>query len=450
MSRYQITVCGLGPGGLGDVSERTKEAIRDADRCFLRTAQHPSASLAPDAATFDHLYETADNFDQVYRAIAEELKAAAADGARVTYAVPGSPLVLERTVRYLREDPEVDVVLLPAISFLDSIWACLGIDPVEESVRLVDGHTFARDAAGERGPVLIAHTHANWVLSEVKLAIDAGPEQKAVILQAIGTPDERVVEVEWPELDRTLEADHLTSVYIPHITAPVAQELQRTVDLMHRLRNDCPWDGEQTHQSLRRYLVEEAYEVIEAIDQLDPDEPETYIDLEEELGDLWFQILFHSELATEAGQFTIADVARTVHDKLVARHPHVFGDVEVANADEVVANWEATKKVEKSRESIMDGIPAGIPALLLADKVLKKASRAGVVVDEAQTAALIDAASSDTETELGQLLLAIAERARKRGLDPEAALRTAAQSAANRFRTSEHAAEGPTVDWVFG
>ncbi len=450
MSRYQITVCGLGPGGLGDVSERTKEAIRDADRCFLRTRQHPSASLAPDAETFDHLYETADNFDEVYRAIAEALKAAAENGASVTYAVPGSPLVLERTVRYLREDPDVDVLILPAISFLDSIWARLGIDPVEESVRLVDGHTFARDAAGERGPVLIAHTHANWVLSEVKLAIDAGPEQKAIILQAIGTPDERVVEVEWPDLDRTLDADHLTSVYIPHITAPVAQELQRTVDLMHRLRNDCPWDGEQTHQSLRRYLIEEAYEVIEAIDQLDPDEPETYIDLEEELGDLWFQILFHSELATEAGQFTIADVARNVHDKLVARHPHVFGDVEVADADAVVANWEAIKKIEKSRESIMDGIPVGIPALLLADKVLKKASRAGSVVDDAQTDAAVRDATFDTEADFGRLLLALVERARKHDIDPEAALRHAALAAANRFRAGEHSAGGPATDWIFG
>ena len=450
MSPYQITVCGLGPGGLADVSERTKQAIAAADRCFLRTSRHPSASLAPDATSFDHLYESADTFDEVYLAIAAELKAAAATGASVTYVVPGSPLVLERSVRYLREDPEVEVTLLPAVSFLDSIWATLGIDPVEASVRLVDGHTFARDAAGERGPLLVAHTHANWVLSEIKLAIDAGPEQKAIILQAIGTPDERVVEVEWPDLDRTLEADHLTSVYIETVTAPVAQELQRSVELMHRLRNDCPWDGEQTHESLRRYLIEEAYEVIDAIDNLDPDNPETYIDLEEELGDLWFQILFHSELASEAGQFTIADVARTVHDKLVSRHPHVFGDVMAHDAATVVANWEAIKKDEKSRGSVMDGIPAGLPALLLAEKVLKKASRSGVLVDQAAIDNIINGEWDPNEAEVGRLLLALVELARQNDIDAEAALRSAALAAANRFRAGEHNQDGHSNDWIFG
>ncbi|MEZ5342137.1 MAG: MazG family protein [Acidimicrobiales bacterium] len=407
MPTPRITICGLGPGGLGEVSARTVEALASADQCFLRTSQHPSASLAPNAVSFDHLYDVADTFDDVYRAISVQLKEAAATGASVVYAVPGSPLVLERTVRYLRDDPEVDIELIPAVSFLDAIWARLDIDPIESSVRLVDGHTFARDAAGERGPLLVAHTHANWVLSELKLAIDAGPEQKAIILQAVGTPDERVVEVEWPELDRTIEADHLTSVYIETVTAPVAQELQRSVDLMRRLRAECPWDRKQTHESLRRYLIEETYEVIDAIDNLDPDDPETYIDLEEELGDLWFQILFHSELATEAGQFSIADVARTVHDKLVQRHPHVFGDVSVNNADDVVANWEAIKKDEKSRSSVMDGIATSLPALQLAEKVSPRPGGPTPIDADAVTRQLMSI-DFNTSDELGVVLLALA------------------------------------------
>ncbi|MEZ5226825.1 MAG: MazG nucleotide pyrophosphohydrolase domain-containing protein [Acidimicrobiales bacterium] len=131
--------------------------------------------------------------------------------------------------------------------------------------------------------------------------------------------------------------------------------------VVHRLRQDCPWDQDQTHASLRKYLVEESYEVLDAIDQLvdadDDDVSAAYADLEEELGDLLFQVLFHAELAAEAGEFGIADVARTMHDKLVGRHPHVFGDVVANDAAAVVANWEAIKKVEKQRSSIMDGIP---------------------------------------------------------------------------------------------
>ena len=368
-------------------------------------------------------------------------------------------MVLERSVRHLRGDDRVDVSLVPALSFLDVAWARLGIDPVEESVRLIDGHTFARDAAGERGPLLVAHAHARWVLSDIKLAIDAGPEMTAVVLQGLGTENERILEVPWPDLDRTFDPDHLTSLYLPEVTAPVARELQKTVELMHRLRQECPWDQEQTHASLRRYLIEESYEVLEAIDgvvrQLDRAEGhgDAYADLEEELGDLWFQVLFHAELAAEAGQFTIADVARNVHDKLVARHPHVFADIEVADAASVAENWEAIKKVEKGRSSVLDGIPSALPALMLADKMVKKASRAGKPVDSEQLADVLreglDGSLLDVDR-VGNLLLAVAAAAHGSGIDAEDALRRAALAAGDRFRAIETSHPDTSSNWLFG
>ena len=320
--------------------------------------------------------------------------AAAAEHGRVLYAVPGSPVVAEHTVELLVADERVAVELVPALSFVDLAWVRLGIDPVERGVRLVDGHRFGVEAAGERGPLLVGQCDDPDVLSDIKLAIgdvldatdaggdgdvldatDAGDASRrgdgeaptVIVLQRLGLPDESVVELPWHELDRAIEPDHLTSVYVPALAAPVAGEVAAFAEVVRRLRADCPWDREQTHHSLRRHLLEEAYEVLEAIDHLDVEAGEGFDHLEEELGDLLFQVVFHSVLAAEEGRFTLADVARGVGAKLIGRHPHVFAGATAADADEVAAGWEQLKKAEKGRASVMDGIPdrpAG-PALRL-------------------------------------------------------------------------------------
>ena len=376
----RIVVVGLGPGGHEHVTDETRHAIDRLEHRYLRTAIHPSADLVGDAITFDHLYESADTFDDVYTEIAATLVAAAAAHGEILYAVPGSPLVLERTVRHLRGRDDIDLVVLPAMSFLDVAWARLGIDPVEAGVRLVDGHEFATAAAGERGPLLVAHTHANWVLSEIKLAVDgATGDERVTILQALGTPDELIVETTWAELDRTVTADHLTSLWIPELATPVGAEYVRFHQLTRLLREQCPWDIEQTHETLVPHLLEETYEVVDAIDGLDPDDPTTDDDLIEELGDLLYQIEFHATIAEQEGRFTIADVASGIHDKLVRRHPHVFGDLVGSDlgTDEVLANWDDIKRAEKSRSSVFDGIPRSMPALAYAAKVGAKASKVG-------------------------------------------------------------------------
>lgn len=462
-----VTVCGLGPGGHDRLTAETRNVLAGAARRFVRTLRHPTADLAEldGAVSFDDVYERADTFDDVYREIAETVATAAIGSDEpVVYAVPGSPLILERSVRRLLTDDRIDVTLLPAISFLDDVWARLALDPVEESVRLVDGHRFEHHAAGERGPLLVAHVHAQWVLSDIKLAIDAGPEQRAVVLQRLGTPDERIFEVAWPDLDREVEADHLTSLYLPEVTEPVAQELVRSVQLMRRLRQDCPWDRDQTHASLRRYLIEETFEVVDALDALTADEP-AYADLEEELGDLWFQILFHAELAAEEGQFTIADVARSLHDKMVDRHPHVFGKPdrqageqsetppsEVLPSEALQASWDRIKGLEKDRSSALDGIPTALPALALAAKTLSRASRAGVAADFGVDEVVVGerATVGIDEATLGRRLFELVALAGRNDLDPEAALRLAVRAAASRFRREELEDGGPAASWVLG
>ncbi len=318
------------------------------------------------------------------------------------------------------------------------------------------------------------------MLSAIKLSVEAAPGGPVTVLHHLGLEDERVWEVAWDELDRSFAPDHLTSLWIPELAAPVAGELVRLDELVHTLRERCPWDRRQTHGSLARHLLEESYEVLEAIDAVARSTPRStraspprrrpasaadgaagdaeeraVAHLEEELGDLLFQVYFHATLAAEAGRFTLADVARGVHDKLVSRHPHVFGDVTADTPEEVATNWEAQKLTEKGRTSVTEGIPAALPALALAAKLQRKALAVGMVLptvaDEAtELAARVGRLSSVghdgpvTDGEgggaagaeaIGDLLFSLTNVARLLGVDPETALRIRAGRVPRRGRT---------------
>jgi len=434
--RPRIVVCGLGPAGPDLVTAATHDAVARIPQRFLRTARHPAAGVVGEVPTFDHLYDVADSIDAVYTTIVEALVAAAAERGEVLYAVPGSPAVAERTVELLLADDRVAVDVLPALSFADLAWVRLGIDPVERGVRLVDGHRFEIEAAGEWGPLLVAQCDDRHVLSDVKLVLGeaaehAGCDEVAVtVLQRLGLPDERIVELPWPELDRAVRPDHLTSLYVPRLVTPLASETAAFAEVVRRLRAECPWDRQQTHQSLRHHLLEEAYEVLEALDHLDVEAGEGFDALEEELGDLLFQVFLHARLATEEGRFTLEDVVRGISDKLVGRHPHVFGDATVDSADEVAERWERLKKAEKGRTSVMDGIPATLPALAYALKVQRKAASQGV-----DWRTLVE--GDEAPGALGRRLLDVVDDARTAGDDPETELRVAAEVVRDRFRQSE-------------
>ena len=438
----RVTVVGLGPGDPELVTRATAQILAGPAPVFLRTSRHPSARLAGTAVSFDDVYDGADTFAGVYATIADRLVAAATEHGEVTYAVPGSPLVLERTVALLRARTDVETVVHPAVSFLDEVWRVLGIDPVEAGVRLVDGHEFAVSATGVTGPMLVAHTHANWVLSDIKLALEEpAPDTQVVLLHHLGLPDEQVVRTVWADMDRVIEADHLTSLWIPSLSSPVAAEMVRFHELARTLRARCPWDIEQTHRTLVQYLLEEAYEVVDAINALDPDDPSTDEDFIEELGDLLYQVEFHAAIAEEEGRFTMADVVMRVHDKLVSRHPHVFGDVQAATSAQVESNWDEIKKVEKpARTGIFDGLAESAPSLQYAHKSQQRAAKIGFDWPDAEgalakiaeeTAEVRAAAQTgDPEalaTEIGDLLFSAVNVARHLGVDAESALRASVQ-----------------------
>jgi tetrapyrrole methylase family protein/MazG family protein len=473
--RPHVVVVGLGPAGTDLVGPGAADLLGDPGRTWLRTARHPAAAAAGGAHTLDDAYDSAGTFDEVYAVIVERLVAAAAAASpeAVVYAVPGSPLVAERTVELLRADARVEVTIVPGLSFLDLAWSALGIDPLTAGVRLVDAADFAEVAATERGPFLVAQCWSRHLLSDVKLAVrdDDAETPRPVLLHHLGLDDEMVVEVDWWEIDRTLEPDHLTSLYVPRFAAPpgaaAGAEVGRLVALMDTLREQCPWDRAQDHTSLMPHLVEECYEVLDALSALSAAPAAAAgaanVHLEEELGDLLFQIVFHARLGAEDGAFDMAGVARKVHDKLVHRHPHVFADVEAHDAGQVMENWEEIKRSEKGRASVTEGIPAALPALVYASKLSRKARSVGVEphdgdAKEAATdlAALTRLAAGATphpddplvrdervERQIGNLLFAIVNLAQRVGVDAERALRERALVLRDDIRRAEGVPDAP-------
>ncbi len=470
----RIDVLGLGPAGPELITTEVRELLERGGPVFLRTTRHPSATGVEASGSFDHHYERAATVEEVYASIADDLVAVALAEGSIVYAVPGSPSVAERSVVLLSahqsvRSGEVELVVHPAVSFVDLAATRLGVDPVRSGVRLVDGEAFAVDAAGERGPLLVAQCWSQAILSEIKLAVESAPDRAVTVLHHLGLPDERIWDVAWDELDRSIEPDHLTSLWIPELAAPVARELVALDELVRTLRQRCPWDRAQTHGSLARHLLEEAHEVLDAIDSVasidaaadedrDVDAETSAVavgHLEEELGDLLFQVYFHANLAAEEGRFTLADVAHSVHDKLVARHPHVFGAGGDRTAEELASDWEAIKKKEKSRTSVTEGIPATLPALAVAAKLQRKALAVGMVLpsvadDAARIAkgvagleadvharpdrtgeAVTEAPSTTEVSDVGELLFSLVNLSRILGVDPEGAL----ASRVRRFRT---------------
>ncbi len=434
-------VVGLGPAGPELLTAAARQQLAGAlVPVWFRTRHHPAAaaliSELPASRTFDDLYESHSSFDNVYNAISNVLLSeAATSGGTVTYAVPGSPAVAEASVRVLREaagSTGVRVETLEGLSFCDLAWAKLGVDPVAAGVRLVDAADFAVRAAGDGGPLLVAQCWSRRILSEVKLALDEpAPGQRAVLLHHLGLGDEEVLEVEWPEIDRVLDPDHLTSLYVERLAAPVAAELVALGETVSVLRRQCPWDRAQSHSSLAGHLLEETYEALEALDRLGEQPAEApanvVADVIEELGDLLCQVYFHATLGTEEGLFNLADVARGLHDKLVSRHPHVFGDAVAHTAADVLGSWERLKHAEKARAHLFEGIPAALPALARAAKFERKLASVGLGMGAGGSEG---AGTAGDDGDAGGRLLRLARSLSAAGVDPETALRRALDSLA--------------------
>jgi len=469
----RIVVVGLGPAGTDLLLPAARDALIAASACWVRTEHHPAVvelrASGLELASFDDRYDRADDLDEVYRGIVETLITEASAHGDVVYAVPGSPAVAEHTVELLHEAARagrVVVSVVPGLSFADAAWARIGVDPMSTGARVVDGRVLGVAMVDVGGPLLVAQCDHALVLGDVKVTLleRHPPDTTVTVVQRLGLADETVFELPLAELDRRVEADHLTAVFVPAPPRSATRELARLLALAEQLRapDGCPWDAEQTHHSLSRYLLEESYEVVEAVERLPlaapaetlPDDP-AYVALVDELGDLLYQVIFHAVLAEEAGAFGMAEIAQGVHDKLVRRHPHVFGDVDADSSDVVMANWEQIKKEEKGVESIVAGITPGLASLLYAHKLLRKAASVGLDPGDAEASLeSIDASverlrrgeGDEAEHALGDLLAAAVAFARTQGIDAESSLRGWSARFKDHFEAMERAAADRGLD----
>jgi len=456
-----VRVVGLGPGALEHVTRRAFALISESPVVRLRTRQHPSARYFTGVESYDEWYDRADDFEALYEAIVNDLVALATTSPthEVVFAVPGSPTVAERTVELLRERNEVTTIVEPAVSVIDAVCATLGRDPMSVGLRVTDALGSNERLRGP-GPLLILQTYSPEVLVNVADRLPAGTE--VTVLHHLGLDDEVVTTLGSFELASFAQADHLTSLWVEDIRGAGAA-MDDLVDLMRRLRAECPWDQEQDHASLTRHLLEEAYETLDALEALVRVDAEGRSDgaaidhAQEELGDLLFQIVFHAELFDEEGRFNFAAVADAVRHKLIGRHPHVFGDAKVTGSNDVATRWETLKQIEKGRESVTDGVAWQLPALTLYTKLLRKAVLVDVAVEagEASRQRALDAlraldldersvrdaqSSSIAADEWGDALSALVAAAQFAGVDLEGVLRERAMNLRDAIREKEELA----------
>ncbi|MBI1259271.1 MAG: nucleoside triphosphate pyrophosphohydrolase [Chloroflexi bacterium] len=449
-----LTIVGLGPGSADDVTRNAWRAIENAPLVYVRTAQHPCVPDLPAVCiSFDNVYDTIPDFEGVYTEIAARVIDAALVGD-VVYAVPGHPLVAEATVKKLLERAQTEhigVEIVDGISFIEPILTLIGIDAIDgfQLYDAIDVAALHHPPINPDYPALLGQVYSRDLASNLKLTLmNQYPDDFQVrLIHAAGTPEAVVETVSLFEIDRSEHIEHLTALYLPALGNKSSFEEFQEVIAHLRAPEGCPWDRKQTHESLRKYLLEETYEVLEAIDEGDADH------LIEELGDVLLQIGLHAQIAADDGEFRMADIISRLNKKLIFRHPHVWGDVLVENAENVVQNWEALKKQEqaeggkKQRESLLDGVPKGLPALMQGYEYQEKAAKAGfdwwkiddVLAKVREEFDEVLTATSDTHRaeEMGDLLFVIVNWARWLKIEPETALREANAKFYRRFHYIE-------------
>lgn len=446
-----ITLIGLGPGDPDLLTVQAKRLLEESGEVYFRTDHHPVVESLRGKITvksFDYLYQTADKFEEVYSQIIAQILTLGRTGP-VVYAVPGHPFVAETTcpeIFRLANVEGIPVRVIEGISFIEPVCSALGIDPFPKMV-LVDALEVA--AAHHPGyppnyPALFTQVYSRQVAAELKMTLNAVyPDQHPVYLvHAAGTPQVKIEEIKLYQIDRSQSIDITTALYIPPLQESSSFEAFQEIIAHLRAPDGCPWDREQTHLSLRKHLLEETYEALQALDMEDPSK------IAEELGDLLLQIVLHAQIGYEEGDFSMAEIIQGIYEKIIRRHPHVFGDVSVNGVGNVLSNWEKLKAAEReengeAHRSLLDGVPTILPALSQAQEIQDRAARVGFdwkdisgVMDKIREELLeMEAATNDLEyeDELGDLFFAVVNLARWQKVDAESALRGAIQKFRSRF-----------------
>ena len=444
-----ITLLGLGPGATGALTQEAWAWLKSIDKLLLRTVHHPVVSELPETLavkSFDHLYETGQQLEAVYETIITEVLTKGEQPGGVTYAVPGHPFVLEATCPEIARRAKaagIPVRVIDGLSFLEPICRALDIDPFSGLV-LVDAMDLAQRLTigfSATAPALVGQIYSKQVAAAVKLALMSAYDDDHPVKLVHGTGTEKLQVETMPllQIDRSPNYGLLSSLYVPPLSNNASMEAFQEIIARLRAPDGCPWDREQTHLSLRPFLLEEAYETLDALDRGDLPA------LQEELGDLLLQIVLHAQIANEAGNFNLQGVIEGIGNKLIRRHPHVFSEVKVDGVSGVTRNWEAIKAAEREengsheRKGLLDGIPKALPALIQADQVIERVSRVAFDHLEQQgdlgyLQVLFKQLESSPDAQhadlIGTLLLGLTSYAHQAGVDAESALR----NALSRFR----------------
>lgn len=447
----KIDVIGLGAGNIEQLPLGIyRKLLATKKSVYVRTANHPVVQSLinenVELKSFDYLYEDATKFQTVYENIAKELIRKVEQGEDIIYAVPGHPMLAEKTVQILLKHPSIHVSLKGGHSYLDDLFSSLKIDPID-GFQFLDATAFSREDINYKQHIVFCQVYDSLIASDLKITLleDLPYDYEIVIAEAVGTDKETITRLPLEELDRGVTVSNLTSVYVPPVRNDQLLHHQFTAlrSIIATLRgpDGCPWDQKQTHESLRLYAIEEVYELIDAIDRKDDEA------IVEELGDVLLQVMLHSQIGEDSGYFTIDDVILSVASKMIHRHPHVFAK------DGPQKSWDELKREERSGEAeefLLDSVIMEGPSLQVAEKLQRKAARVGFDWEEVALVwekfreeidefheAVKQANSDDQEEEFGDILFVLANIARFYNIRPELALRRANDKFKRRFTEME-------------
>lgn len=449
-----IVIVGLGPAGANNLTREAWDWLSQVNEIWARTRYHPVISELHENLIIHSFDSEEMNSSGDFGAdIAKNLIRLCQEQGGVTYVVPGSPFIAEETVRQIMkgvEETQIPVRVIDGMSFLEPVCSALGLDPHPKLV-LTDSLYLASleiPFFPASVPAMISNLRSGLEASDLKLTLmNNYPDEYPIkLVHNAGLPDELIEEIPLYLLDQSLHTGLMTTLYLP------ARENGRGFEdfqqIIARLRavDGCPWDREQTHLSLRPYLLQESYEVLEALDE------ENSQHLVEELGDLLLQIVLHAQIAIEEQDFNMTDVLATVSEKIIRRHPHVFTELKVDSVDGVLYNWEQIKAEERKakgeeRKSMLDGIPTALPALTQADQIQQRAQRVGFdwktiepvfakINEELQELKEAET-QEEKQSEAGDVLFAVVNLLRWLEIDPEMALRGTNTRFRQRFRYIE-------------
>ena len=459
----KLYIVGLGPGSIDSLTLGAINRIHSGKPHFLRTLKHPSVEYFDDNnilfKSFDDIYDTKDSFDEVYNTIVSELIKEVKKHGEINYYVPGNPMVAEKTVQLLIDNfDKEEIEIVSGISFIEPILESMNKDPID-GLKILDGMDIKSSDVDINSHLIITQVYNKMVMSEVKLVLmEVYPDEyKVSLVHNAGISREQVIEnIPLYEIDHSKNIGALTSLFIPKVEKgqyPI-YDYNDITNIMKRLRRDdgCPWDREQDHLSIRAAILEEAYELVEALNENDSDH------IAEELGDLLLQVVFHTQIALEEGEFNPILVTTSLANKLITRHPHVFFKKDVDNFKEVVYNWDEIKyqsrNISQLSEKLRD-IPR-LPALMKSYKVQEKAAQIGFdwedingssnkIIEEhgevLEAYSLYGKGDFDLEGEIGDLLFAVVNLSRFLEINPELALERTTEKFIQRLEIMEYKAK---------